>query len=321
MIDDRRLGFSALLAGHPAVGPRRLRELLAERGAEAGWAAMGGDPRVDPLAVATARSRGGDRAAHRGRTGLPRPTDPLPGSARVLFALGDLAVLEPSRVAIVGTRRCTGAGAGFARELGRELTEAGVSVVSGLALGIDGASHRGVLDAGGRPIGVVGSGLDVVYPSRHRDLWQWVAKRRTAPERGPARRATRGVAVPGPEPHHRGVGRPRRGGGVTCRGRVHAHRSGGGRPRHRGHGRTWLRAVPVGGGHQPAPRRWLRARARRHRRARGARALRRLPICCHRPKGAARSPREAGPSTRSTGSRPPSSISSFGAAWPCPTWR
>ena len=80
-----------------------------------------------------------------------------------------------TRVAIVGTRRCTGAGAGFARELGRELTEAGVAVVSGLALGIDGASHRGVLDAGGRPIGVVGSGLDVVYPSRHRDLWQRVA--------------------------------------------------------------------------------------------------------------------------------------------------
>jgi DNA processing protein len=50
-----------------------------------------------------------------------------------------------------------------------------VGIVSGLALGIDGASHRGVLDAGGHPIGVVGSGLDVVYPSRHRDLWARVS--------------------------------------------------------------------------------------------------------------------------------------------------
>ncbi|MEO7571439.1 MAG: DNA-processing protein DprA, partial [Acidimicrobiales bacterium] len=79
-----------------------------------------------------------------------------------------------TRVAIVGTRRCTGGGAGVARELGRELTEAGVTIVSGLALGIDGAAHRGVLDAGGAPVGVVGCGLDVVYPSRHRDLWAQV---------------------------------------------------------------------------------------------------------------------------------------------------
>jgi DNA processing protein len=93
----------------------------------------------------------------------------------VLFARGSLDALSAPRVAIVGTRRCTGAGAGFARELGRELTAVGVSVVSGLALGIDGAAHRGVLDAGGAPVGVVGCGLDVVYPARHRDLWARVA--------------------------------------------------------------------------------------------------------------------------------------------------
>jgi DNA processing protein len=94
----------------------------------------------------------------------------------VLFAQGDLAALGDVRVAIVGTRRCTGSGAGIARELGRELTDAGVAVVSGLALGIDGAAHRGVLDAGGHPVAVVGSGLDVVYPSKHRDLWAQIAR-------------------------------------------------------------------------------------------------------------------------------------------------
>jgi DNA processing protein len=77
----------------------------------------------------------------------------------------------------VGTRRCTGAGAGIARELGRELAAQGIGVVSGLALGIDGAAHRGALDGGGPAIGVVGSGLDVVYPSRHRELWSQVAER------------------------------------------------------------------------------------------------------------------------------------------------
>ena len=95
----------------------------------------------------------------------------------VLYACGDLGALTPRSVAVVGTRRCTGSGAGFARELGRELTGAGIGVVSGLALGIDGAAHRGVLDAAGAPIGVVGSGLDVVYPVRHRDLWAEVSGR------------------------------------------------------------------------------------------------------------------------------------------------
>jgi DNA processing protein len=61
-------------------------------------------------------------------------------------------------------------------ELGRDLAAAGVRVVSGLALGIDGAAHRGALAAGGAPpVAVVGSGLDVVYPPSHSTLWQQVA--------------------------------------------------------------------------------------------------------------------------------------------------
>jgi DNA processing protein len=170
MTDPRDLGYAILLAAHPGVGPRRLSELLADRPA-AGWRAVGGDPAADPL-------RALEQHVAAGVTTL-LPVDPrYPERLRadhehpaVLFAQGDLAALGDVRVAIVGTRRCTGAGAGFARELGRELTAAGVGVVSGLALGIDGAAHRGVLEVGGRPIGVVGSGLDVVYPARHRELW------------------------------------------------------------------------------------------------------------------------------------------------------
>jgi DNA processing protein len=79
-------------------------------------------------------------------------------------------------VAIVGTRRCTQTGVSVARQFGRELAASGVAVVSGLALGIDGAAHEGALGAAAAgPVGVVGSGLDVVYPKRHARLWREVA--------------------------------------------------------------------------------------------------------------------------------------------------
>jgi DNA processing protein len=75
----------------------------------------------------------------------------------------------------VGTRRCTATGTSVALELGGDLARAGVAVVSGLATGIDAAAHRGALAAGvAPPIGVAGSGLDVVYPRGHGELWQAV---------------------------------------------------------------------------------------------------------------------------------------------------
>jgi DNA processing protein len=96
----------------------------------------------------------------------------------VLYFRGSLGVLAARRVAIVGTRRCTHYGRQVATQLGRELARAGVVVVSGLALGIDGAAHTGALAARGAPVvGVVGSGLDVVYPKAHRRLWDDVAAR------------------------------------------------------------------------------------------------------------------------------------------------
>ncbi|HQZ36599.1 MAG TPA: DNA-processing protein DprA [Ilumatobacteraceae bacterium] len=98
--------------------------------------------------------------------------DPFPPP--VLFVRGDLSLLAGRRVGIVGTRNATAAGREAARSLGLGLGAAGVHVVSGLARGIDGYAHRGVLAAEGegRPIGIVASGLDVVYPREHRDLWE-----------------------------------------------------------------------------------------------------------------------------------------------------
>jgi DNA processing protein len=76
---------------------------------------------------------------------------------------------------VVGTRAATPHGLADARELGAALARAGIVVVSGLAIGIDGAAHEGALDAGGAVIGVVATGLDVVYPRRHGHLYQRVA--------------------------------------------------------------------------------------------------------------------------------------------------
>lgn len=97
----------------------------------------------------------------------------------LLFARGDLAALDGRRVAIVGTRNATAAGRATAAELGEQLAEAGVAVVSGMARGIDGAAHRGVRRAGTRPgsgraVGVVANGLDRPYPRQHTELWRWV---------------------------------------------------------------------------------------------------------------------------------------------------
>jgi DNA processing protein len=108
-----------------------------------------------------------------GRDGYPIDATPEPPA--VLLAEGeDQRALGQPRVAVVGTRAATPHGLADAREIGAVLAAAGVTVVSGLAIGIDGAAHEGALDAGGAVIGVVATGLDVVYPRRHRALFDRV---------------------------------------------------------------------------------------------------------------------------------------------------
>jgi DNA processing protein len=97
--------------------------------------------------------------------------DPLPDRPAVVLAEGDRPeVLQDSRVAIVGTRAATPHGLADARALGAFLAANGVTVISGLAIGIDGAAHEGALEAHGGVIAVVATGLDIVYPRRHRTL-------------------------------------------------------------------------------------------------------------------------------------------------------
>jgi DNA processing protein len=94
----------------------------------------------------------------------------------LLYVMGDLEVLShPRRLAMVGSRNPTPQGEANAHQFARALGQAGVCVVSGLALGVDGAAHTGALEGGAPTIAVVGTGLDRVYPRRHLALAHRIA--------------------------------------------------------------------------------------------------------------------------------------------------
>lgn len=96
--------------------------------------------------------------------------------ALLLCVRGDVSALTAPCVSIVGSRAATSYGLAVARELAADLARAGVVVVSGLALGIDAAAHRGALEAGGRTVAVLACGVDRVYPARHRRLAAEIVK-------------------------------------------------------------------------------------------------------------------------------------------------
>jgi DNA processing protein len=98
--------------------------------------------------------------------------DPPP----VLFLKGRSELLSRPMVAIVGCRRATGTGRRVAERLGRDLSLAGVTVTSGLALGVDGAAHRGALDGAGSTVAVLGRGPDRAYPVAHGALFRRIAR-------------------------------------------------------------------------------------------------------------------------------------------------
>jgi len=118
------------------------------------------------------------RALCRHEAAYPAALRQLDDPPAVLFIAGRGRQLERlderPAVAIVGSRDASGYALEVARDLGRDLAVAGVTVVSGLALGADAAAHRGALDGGGRAVGVVACGPDVVYPRLNRPLYRRV---------------------------------------------------------------------------------------------------------------------------------------------------
>ena len=207
MTSERALGCAALLAGLPNMTPRRLRVLLDDHDPEAAWqratsgrvldlaglrrpgapsdeltllaAAWVRSAAVDPVAEAQRHAAAGVVVRLRHEPGYPAILGADLEPPAVVFLQGTTAVLDGPRVAMVGTRRCSTGGAAVAHELGRDLAASGVAVVSGLALGIDGAAHAGALSVpdGRPPVGVIGCGHDRPYPPRHRALWGAVRER------------------------------------------------------------------------------------------------------------------------------------------------
>jgi len=106
----------------------------------------------------------------------PRLHD-IPDAPIRLWVRGDPASLAGHAVAIVGSRRASPGSLELARRLGRDLAAIGLTVVSGLARGCDAAAHRGALEAGGRTVAVLGSGIDVLYPPEHDLLASEIAQR------------------------------------------------------------------------------------------------------------------------------------------------
>jgi DNA processing protein len=194
-------GVLAALAGFDLMTPARLRALLAHHDPHEAFAvAAGRAPAAGAVAALRSAAVGAAwRTSAERRSpdvwaracgalgivahGWSDPTFPVqlrhdPEPPAVLFVRGDLGVLDARRVGVVGTRNATQLGRDTARQLGRELAEAGVTVVSGLAKGIDGAAHRGTLDAGpGRAVAVVGNGPDRPYPKVNSQLWGEVCSR------------------------------------------------------------------------------------------------------------------------------------------------
>ncbi|MGE5850155.1 MAG: DNA-processing protein DprA [Candidatus Methylomirabilota bacterium] len=128
-------------------------------------------PRGEALREDQARSaRAGIRVIVWGDPEYPRRLQEIASAPPVLYLRGTLAPDDDAAVAIVGARRATAYGETVARELAAELARRGLCIVSGLARGIDAAAHRGALDAGGRTLAVLGSGLDQVYPAEHKGL-------------------------------------------------------------------------------------------------------------------------------------------------------
>jgi DNA processing protein len=110
-----------------------------------------------------------------------------------LYAIGQSSALTKPRVAIVGTRNCTGYGERATRTLTRALVRAGVSIVSGMARGIDAAAHRTAMEEGGNTVAVLGTGVDVPYPVGHRELHRTIGERGLLlSENEPAAKAAKG---------------------------------------------------------------------------------------------------------------------------------
>jgi DNA processing protein len=181
--------YAVALASVPSIGPSTLRDLLADDAPSAAWSrTVGAAGSVRHVARIWQRhALLGISVLMAGHPSWPARLLDDSVAPAIVFCLGDPSALDSApTVALVGTRAPTRYGIGVAAQLGADLAAAGVSVVSGLALGIDGAAHEGACGAGAPPIGVVAGGLDDPYPRRHTRLWERVAEHGVIVSESPA---------------------------------------------------------------------------------------------------------------------------------------
>lgn len=191
------------LARTENVGPVTFAQLIARYGeASVALAALpdlarrGG--RVSPLGVPTldqvrreldAGEALGARLIAACEAEFPSALAAIDPPPPLLWARGDVAFLHQSSIAVVGARIASAGGQRFARGLAADLGAAGQVVVSGMARGVDGAAHEGALATG--TVAVLGGGIDDVYPSEHRDLYERIVEQGcVVSESAPGRTAT-----------------------------------------------------------------------------------------------------------------------------------
>src|SRR5208337_1332187 len=106
----------------------------------------------------------------------PEPLSHLDNAPPILYAKGDLIEEDRFALAMVGSRIMSEYGRKIAADLSYELASAGLTIVSGMARGIDTVSHSGALNAGGRSIAVLGCGLDICYPAENKELMMAISR-------------------------------------------------------------------------------------------------------------------------------------------------
>jgi DNA processing protein len=126
--------------------------------------------RTQPEAELERLERAGVRAIARPQAAYPSLLREIADAPPLIYVRGSLTAADEWGVAVVGTRRATAYGRQAATELSRDLAMNGVTVISGLARGVDTLAHRAALDAGGRTIAVLASGLDTIYPPENASL-------------------------------------------------------------------------------------------------------------------------------------------------------
>ncbi len=187
-VEDRRDRLR--LARSRRVGAVTWHRLMAEHGsARAALAALPGiaaaagveDYQVCPMGVVLAEERQGLAAGARlvvhGEVGYPRALSDVPDAPPVLWVKGDVALLDRPAIGMVGARNASSLGMRMARRLGQGLSEAGFTVVSGLARGIDAAAHEAALEGEGRTVAVMAGGIDVIYPAENDGLARLIDER------------------------------------------------------------------------------------------------------------------------------------------------